>query len=107
MELTQLNEELYNASQRILKAPTEIKRAAEERIKYQAEYDKQLALTMVELKEKHPATLIEKLAKGELAELREKLEIAEAKEDYAVNLFKALQTEISSLQSIIKIQSEV
>lgn len=59
-----------------------------------AEYDKQMAIKVLLLKEKHPVTLVEKLAKGDCSDYRYTME-------YATARYKLTLAKIESYQAIL------
>lgn len=108
MELTNLNQEIYQTSKRLSEGSQDIFRLAKEMAITEKEYRKALAVEKVRLREeKMPVGLIEDVARGNLADLRYKRDLA--KETYIAgrDSLKAIQMQISALQTIIKLQSEV
>ena len=74
------------------------------RAKMISNYDKQLKITIVTLKEagKFPATLIEKIAKGVCADHREQLELAEVGYKACISNLEALKAQLNGYQSIFR-----
>ena len=108
MELIQLNQELYQTSKRLEGGGKDIFRMAREMAIAEKEYRKALAIEKIRLREeKMPVGLIEDVARGNLSELRYKRDLA--KETYIAgrDSLKAIQMQISALQTIIRYQSEV
>ena len=67
---------------------------AENKAEALAEYDKQMAIKELLLKEKHPVTLVKDLAKGECSNYRYVMEVA-------VSKYKSTLTKIESYQAIL------
>ena len=67
-------------------------------------YDKQLKIAIVTLKEesKYPATLIEKIAKGVCCDHREQLELAEVAYKACISNLTALMAQLNGYQSIYR-----
>ena len=67
-------------------------------------YDKQLRIAIVVLREegKFPATLIEKIAKGVCCDHREQLELAEVGYKACISNLEALKAQLNGYQSIYK-----
>lgn len=107
MDSVLINEIIYKACKKINDSPDIIQKAALNRAEKQRTYDKAYAQKMADLKPQYPATILDKMVRGEMADLKYELDCAEIAEDYARDTFKALQTEVSGLQSILKFQSEV
>jgi ribosomal protein L6P/L9E len=74
------------------------------RAKTISNYDKQLKIAIVTLKEagKCPATLIEKIAKGVCADHREKLELAEVGYKACISNLNALLAQLNGYQSLLR-----
>lgn len=74
------------------------------RAKAISNYDKQLKIAIVTLKEagKFPATLIEKIAKGVCSDHRLTLELAEVGYKACISNLEALKAQLNGYQSIYK-----
>lgn len=74
------------------------------RAKAISNYDKQLKIAIVVLKDggKFPATLIEKIAKGVCCDHREQLELAEVAYKACISNLEALKAQLNGYQSIYK-----
>ena len=107
MELTQIAEHLWTVSKRIDNAPREIEKRAKEKAKTEYEYRQALAREMITLKEKYPATLVSDIARGNVSELKYKRDLAEGLYKSAIESSKALQAELSALQSIYRHQNDM
>ena len=85
----------------------ELRKRTEEKAKAISDYDKHLMLKMVQLRESYPATLVEKIAKGECWEQRYKLELAEGLYKSLISNIDCVQAELNGLQSINRHLSEL
>ena len=74
------------------------------RAKAISNYDKQLKIAIVVLKDegKFPATLIEKIAKGVCCDHREQLELAEVAYKACISNLEALKAQLNGYQSIYR-----
>lgn len=74
------------------------------RAKAISNYDKQLKIAIVVLKDegRFPATLIEKIAKGVCADHREQLELAEVGYKACISNLEALKAQLNGYQSIYR-----
>lgn len=100
MELTQIAEHLWTVSKRIDNAPREIEKRAKEKAKTEYEYRQALAQEIIKLKQDYPATLVSDIARGNVSELKHKRDLADGLYKSAIESSKALQAELSALQSI-------
>ena len=108
MEITNITKELYESSKRLENGSKEIFNLAKEMAEAEREYRK--ALTIEILKLKHGGmsiTLINEIARGNTAELKFARDLGEAKYTAARDSLKAIQIQISALQTIIKFQEEL
>lgn len=82
----------------------EIETKGNARAKAISNYDKQLKIAIVVLREegKFPATLIEKIAKGVCCDHREQLELAEVGYKACISNLEALKAQLNGYQSIYK-----
>lgn len=82
----------------------EIETKGNARAKAISNYDKQLKIAIVTLKEngKFPATLIEKIAKGVCSDHRLTLELAEVGYKACISNLEALKAQLNGYQSIYK-----
>jgi len=69
-----------------------------------AEYDKSLAIAIIRHKDsgKFPATLIEKIAKGDCYKERATAELADAEYKLTITKMNAIQAELNGFQSIYR-----
>lgn len=108
MELTKITEEIYNAAQRLSKGADALFLLAKEQAETEKKYRDALAKEIVKLKlEGMSVTLIPDIARGNTAELKFNRDLAEAKYTSGRDSLKAIQTQVTALQSILKYQSEV
>lgn len=82
----------------------ELQKKAENKAGATGQYDKNLAIAIIRLKEegKFPATLIEKIAKGECSSDRVAMELAEAEYRLTSTKMQAIQAELNGYQSIFR-----
>jgi hypothetical protein len=108
MELQQLNSMMIQTSNRINRATQEIYKMAKEKAQTEYEYRKALGQEIARLKaEGYQATLIPDVSRGNVAELKLKRDMAEVMFKSAIESMRALQAELSGLQSISRHQSEI
>jgi len=110
MDLITIREEIYRVSKRLDKIPQAIIDAAREQASAEEAYEIAAMQETIRLKEEgFPATLIDKVVKGILAQhgLRRDLNIADGKLKAAVKGADVLQSEMSGLQSILRTQEEI
>lgn len=108
LELTKINEELHSASQRLDKGSKELFNLARKFAEAESKYRQGLAIEIDRLKQEgQSVTLILDIAKGNTAKLMEERDLAEFMFTGARDSLKAIETQISALQSIIKYQAEV
>jgi len=80
---------------------------AENKARSISEYDKALAMSILETKETQPATLCEKVAKGVVFQKRYDMEVADALYRNATSKMESIKAELNGLQSINRHLSEV
>lgn len=110
MELTQINRELWNAGQQLKGDAKYLKELAQDKAESERKYKKALAKKILRLKdEKYPATLINDLARGddEVADMRFYRDLARVQYDTAKSCMRSAEAQISSIQSILKYQSDI
>ena len=112
MELIELNNAIESKIKILEKMRTEIKSRAEQKANTISEYDKQLAITIIKLKNNNikewegeeivnlPATLIEKIAKGICSQSRNNMEIADGMYKSVISNIDSVQAELNGYQSI-------
>ncbi len=67
-----------------------------------SEYDKQLAIKILELKENNPVTIVEKLAKGQCSDYRYTMDYAEARYKLTISKIESYKAILNGWQSINK-----
>lgn len=108
IELTAITKEIYDSAQRLKRGSAEIFVLAKEKAEKERNYRRELAKEIFKLRDqKYPATLIPDLARGNTAELKFERDLAEAKYVAGRDSLEAIQTQMSGLQSILKVQSDV
>ncbi len=85
---------MQNCMKNITELIDELNVQSEEKATALAEYDKQMAIKELLLKEDHPVTLVKDLAKGECSNYRYVMEVA-------VSKYKSTLTKIESYQAIL------
>lgn len=108
MEHQQITQMILTTSQRINKATTVLHKQAKEKANAEFEYRQALAKEITTLKANGmQTTLIPDVARGNVADLKLKRDLADGIYRSSIESLKALQNELSGLQSILRIQSEV
>jgi hypothetical protein len=118
-ELFKISELISKKVKGLAKGREILKKRAEDKANKGAEYDKELALMMIKLKngekieldgqtiESPPATILEKIAKGVVWRAKLEAEKAEALYKAAVTNMNAINTEISALQTLLRYEEEI
>ncbi|KJS84996.1 MAG: hypothetical protein JM58_09525 [Peptococcaceae bacterium BICA1-8] len=108
MELTNITESIMADRERVINSIKVLWEKARAKALSEMEYRKALQVEILLLKEnKMAVTLISDIARGECAELKYKRDLAEAEYKVAVASLSALETSISSLQSILRYQTDI
>ena len=109
MELIKVKDCIEKLIAEIGKCRREIETKGNARAMAISNYDKQLKIAIVTLKEagKFPATLIEKIAKGVCADHRERLELAEVGYKACISNLNALMAQLNGYQSVYKHLGEI
>jgi hypothetical protein len=108
MDIQTLTNELYEINKRIDKASREIFRLAKDKAEAEREYQKALAIEIINLREQGiPATLINPLAKGTTADLEYERDLADGTFKSAFASLEAIKTQASVLQTITKYQDTI
>lgn len=104
MDIIEVKDCIEKIISEIGKCRREIEKKGNARAKAISNYDKQLKIAIVTLKEegKFPATLIEKIAKGVCSDHREQLELAEVAYKACISNLEALKAQLNGYQSIYK-----
>jgi len=108
MELIQVKDCIEKLIKEIGKCRREIEDKGNARAKAISNYDKQLKIAIVTLRDegKFPVTLIEKIAKGVCSDHREKLELAEVAYKACISNLEALKAQLNGYQSIFRHMDE-
>jgi len=108
IELISIAKEIHDAAQRLSNAAGALFSLASDSAKAEQAYRKALAVEIVKLKsEGMSVTLICDIARGTLSDLKFNRDLAEARFQSGRDAVKAIQTQISALQTVVKYQSEV
>lgn len=108
MEIVQLNKEIYDVAQRLQKAANEIYKLANKRALTERTYRLHLAQEIVKLRaEGIPSTLINDMARGNVADDKYQRDLAEGQYRAAIEAMEALKSQLSALQTIAKYQEAV
>lgn len=108
IELQDIVQEMHSASKRLEKASKNLYQLAKEKAETERVYRMELAKEIAILRsEGTPATLISDLARGKVAELKFKRDLAHDMYRSALSSLEAIQTQVSVLQTISKYQDSI
>lgn len=108
MELINITAKIFEACANLETGAKMIFSYAKSAAEAEREYDKAFALKIMELKDKGiPATIIKEKAKGDLSDIKFKMDLAAMTYDSCKRSLSAQESQLSALQSILKYQSEV
>ena len=108
MELTVINSKIYEACTILSEGSRRISEYAKKSAEAERDYDKAFTIKIMELMEqKIPVTLIRDLAKGQISDIKYKMDLADKMYDSCKRSLSAQESQLSALQSILKYQSEV
>lgn len=108
MEFYQISQMIMQTSQRIDKATREIYKMAKEKAHTEFEYRQALAEEITRLKaEGMPVSVLYDIAKGNVADKLLERDLAEGLYKSSIESMRALQAELSGLQSILRYQDEI
>lgn len=108
IELTAMATEIHTASQRLAKGVDALFMLAKASAETEREYRSALATEIVLLKSQGMSvTLIPDIARGNQANLKFLRDVAEFKYNSGKESLRAIQTQISALQTVIKYSAEV
>lgn len=103
-----MTQEIYDVSKRLEKASKALYRLAEEKSEAERIYRMRLTQEMLTLREQGMSVgLINDVARGNVSDLLFQRDASEAKFKAALESLGALQSQLSALQSILKVQQEV
>lgn len=109
MELTDITQEIYRVSKLLDALPKKIFEAAREFSKAESEYRMELSKELFRLKQEGnmPVTLIPDIARGNLTQLKYMRDLKEAEWKAAIESSKVYQSQMSGLQSILRVQEDI
>lgn len=108
MDIIDIGQAIYDTAKRIEDGVNNLYKYAKAYAEAEKEYRLILAKEIMNLKDAGmPATLINDLARGNVAELKFKRDLAEVSYKTARDMLEGLMAEMSGLQTIYKKQSEI
>lgn len=108
MELQSITQEIHDASKRLSKGADLLFALARDFAAAEKEYRAELAREIMRLKDAGMSvTLIPDIARGNVAEQKFARDLCEAKYQAGRESLRAIETQVSALQSILKYQGEV
>ena len=107
-ELTDITTKIYEACTNLDTGARMIFNYSKSAAEAERDFDKAFATKILKLMErKIPATLIKEVAKGELSDIKFKMDLASMTYDSCKRSLSAQESQLSALQSILKYQTEV
>lgn len=108
LELTNITSKIFEACTNLETGARMIFTYAKSAAEAERDFDKAFALKILDLSEKKtPATLVRDIAKGELSDIKFKMDLAAMTLDSCKRSLSAQESQLSALQSILKYQTEV
>lgn len=108
LDIQDIGKAIYETSQQIQKCARELYGYAKAYAEKEYEYRMALAKEIMRLKDaKMPVSLIADVARGNLADLKFKRDLAEVTYKTAKDMLEALQSQLSGLQTLYKRQDEI
>ena len=108
MELQSITKEIYESAKRLSKGPAELFVLARKAAEAERVYRKALAIEIMRLRlEGLPATLILDLARGNCSDDKFARDLAEAEMVAGRDGLRAIITQVTALQSILKHQTDI
>lgn len=108
MELIQIADEIRRVSKRLDEAPKAIFKASKEFAEAERAYRKALSIEIMKLRaDGLPGNLCESVAKGNVSDFLYKRDLCEGLYRSSLESCKALQAELSGLQSVMRYQDNV
>jgi len=108
LDMHDIGQAIYDTSQQIQKGVKSLYGHAKAYAEAEQNYRLELAREIMRLRdEKIPVTLINDVARGNLAELKYKRDLAEVTYKTAKDMLQALQSQLSGLQTLYKKQDEI
>ena len=104
LDVIQISKQIESKITLLEHGRSELRGKAKDRATAISEYDKCLAVAIINHRDsgKYPATLIEKIAKGDCYKERAAAELAEAEYKLTVTKMNAIQAELNGWQSIFR-----
>lgn len=108
IETIEVTQAIFDTAKRLEVGANYIVSKAKEYAKAEKEYRIALSREIIKLKaDKLPATLIGDVARGNVAELKFKRDLAEQVYKASRDMLQALSNELSAMQSILKVQTKI
>lgn len=108
LDMQDIGQAIFETTKRIEKGTNELYKYAKAYAEAEKEYRLALAKEIMCLRDAGlPATLINDVARGNVAELKYKRDLSEVSYKTARDMLEALKSELSGLQSLYKNQGEV
>ncbi len=108
LDMQDIGQAIYDTSQQIQKGVKSLYSHAKAYAEAEHEYRLALAKEIMRLRdEKMPVSLINNVARGNLADLKYKRDLAEVTYKTAKDILQALQSQLSGLQTLYKRQDEI
>ncbi|RGL39120.1 hypothetical protein DXC69_03775 [Paenibacillus polymyxa] len=108
MEIINVTQELYAASKRLGKSADALFGLGKDKAETERIYRAELAKEMFKLRQdKVPVTLIPDMAKGNVSKLLFDRDLAETQFQAGIKAADAIKVQVSALQSILKLQTEI
>lgn len=107
-ELTDITSKIYEACTNLETGAKMIFNYSKSAAETERDFDKAFSLKILELMErKVPATVMKEIAKGELSDIKFKMDLAALTLNSCIKSLSAQESQLSALQSILKYQTEV
>jgi len=108
LDMQDIGKAIYDTSQELQKGAKTLYSYAKQYVEAEQEYRLALAKEIMRLREaKMPVSLIADVARGNLADLKFKRDLAEVTYKTAKDMLQALQSQLSGLQTLYKRQDEI
>lgn len=108
LDMKDIGQAIYDTSMQIQKGVRSLYGHAKAYAEAEQEYRMQLAREIMKLREeKLPVTVINDVARGNIADLKYKRDLAELTYKTAKDMLQALQSQLSGLQTLYKRQEEL
>ena len=108
MEVVKIAEEIYNSGKRLENGSKEIFKYAKAMAEKERDYRRALTIEIMKLRDaKVPVSLINDVARGNLAELKFQRDLAEAQYKSCKDSLNAISTQMNGLQSVLKYMQDI